>query len=78
MPVVAAAGLRLARLLRRDSKKIKCLSRYLHIPETRDFPVGSKRRFVSGIRPRPQGLARVVLRICRRASAARGDALHLI
>src|SRR5580692_5809805 len=47
-----------------------------NIPETRDFPIGSKRRFC--VRPRQQGSARVLFHICRRAFAARGDALDLI
>jgi hypothetical protein len=47
-----------------------------NILETRDLSIGSKRRLCT--RPRQKGLARVRLRIRRRAPAARGDALDLV
>jgi hypothetical protein len=47
-----------------------------NIPETCDLSIGSKRQFC--IRPRQQGLVRILFGFRRRASAARGDALDLI
>jgi hypothetical protein len=73
------AGLRFAWLLRRDRKKIKCLcSAIFNIPGIRDLPTGTERRICSSIRPRQQGLDIVLLCLCRRTFAARGDALDLI